>query len=147
MSAAATRGAGAELSRDMYSVLRSHETFAAMGGVPPPGPWCRPKSSALPAGSSSSAWSFGSSSGGFCGSGFRAAKRGERKHGRRLREEGGGRCFKRLAYRGHPRRLPRAPPISRGREACRTQRLLPWGAMPRSWRHRETRVGCSVLGW
>ena len=75
MSVAAARGAGAELSRDMYSVLRSHETFAAMAGVPPPEPWCRPKSSALPAGSSSSAWSFGSSSGGFCGSGFRAVKK------------------------------------------------------------------------
>jgi hypothetical protein len=36
MSAAAGRGEGAELSRDMYSVLRSHETFADMGGVPDP---------------------------------------------------------------------------------------------------------------
>jgi hypothetical protein len=41
MSAAAVRCAGPELSRDMYSVLRSHETFAAMGGVPPPCP-CLP---------------------------------------------------------------------------------------------------------
>jgi hypothetical protein len=36
MSAAAGRCEGAELSRDMYSVLRSHETFAGMGGVPGP---------------------------------------------------------------------------------------------------------------
>jgi len=33
-SAAVARGVGAELSRDMYSVLRSHETFAGTGGVP-----------------------------------------------------------------------------------------------------------------
>lgn len=36
MSAAAGRCEGAELSRDMYSVLRSHETLAGMGGVPGP---------------------------------------------------------------------------------------------------------------
>jgi len=39
MSVVAARGVEVELSRDMYSVLRSHETFAAMGGAPPP---CRP---------------------------------------------------------------------------------------------------------
>lgn len=36
MSRAAGRVEGDELSRDMYSVLRSHETFAGMGGVPGP---------------------------------------------------------------------------------------------------------------
>lgn len=35
MSAAAARGAGAELLRDINSMLRSHETFVAMGGVLP----------------------------------------------------------------------------------------------------------------
>ena len=34
MSAAGTRDV-VVLSREMYSVLRSHETFAATGGVPP----------------------------------------------------------------------------------------------------------------
>jgi hypothetical protein len=36
MSVDAGRSAGVVLSRDMYSVLRSHETFAAIGGVPGP---------------------------------------------------------------------------------------------------------------
>lgn len=57
MSAAAARDVGAE-SRDMYSVLRSHETFGVAGGAPPawwPWPWCRPKSAVLAVGSSSSA--------------------------------------------------------------------------------------------
>ena len=36
MSAAAERFEGAELSRDMYSVLRSHETFAGTGDEPDP---------------------------------------------------------------------------------------------------------------
>jgi hypothetical protein len=35
MSAAAARGAGAELLHDINSMLRSHETFVAMGGVLP----------------------------------------------------------------------------------------------------------------
>ena len=75
---AAVRGVGAELSRDMYSVLRSQETCAATGGVPPEWLWWlwfplwRPKSAVPPAGSSSRAWSFGSSNGGCRGSGFRA---------------------------------------------------------------------------
>jgi hypothetical protein len=51
-------GVGADLWHDTYSVLRSHETCAATGGVPSAWwllLWCRPKSGALAAGSSSSA--------------------------------------------------------------------------------------------
>ncbi len=36
MSVDVGRSAGVVLSRDMYSVLRSHETFAGIGGVPGP---------------------------------------------------------------------------------------------------------------
>jgi len=35
MSTAGARCEGEELSRDMYSVLRSHETLGVTGGVPP----------------------------------------------------------------------------------------------------------------
>ena len=148
MSAAAARCEGAELPRDMYSVLRSHETSAAIGGVPPPWrPW-RPKPSALPAGSSRSAWSFGSSSGGFCGSGFSAVKSQKKPWETRQSVCWGRGILEQVrAYRGCPRRLPRGPPIYRDRGACRTRRRLPWGAVPHSWRRRETRVACSVLGW
>jgi hypothetical protein len=49
-------------------------------------------------------------------------------------------------YHGRRRRLPRVPPISRDREACRTRRLLSWGGASHSWQRREIRVGCTVLG-
>ena len=51
------------------------------------------------------------------------------------------------AHHCHPRRPPIAPPIFRGRAACRIRRRRPWGATPHLWRRLETRVACSVLGW
>ncbi len=82
---------------------------------------------------------------GFAGPGL--GLRVRRRTAREARQRGGRKDVDAVAHHCRPRRLPRAPPIFRDRVACRTRRRRPWAVGPHSWRRRETRVACSVLGW